>query len=137
MERSQSLGDARKEAVKEVHAAQEALELNLGIGPGHGRDGVHLGREGNYATGIDDVPQVLDLGNGQKTLLGVDAEAGIVEAPENLVEVIEMLLSGCTGDQDVVQIDEDALHIAQDPVHQPLKGLGRIFEAKRHSKEFE
>ena len=46
-----------------------------------------------------------------------------------------MLFQGLTGNQYIVKVDENPAHITEDPVHQALERLGRIFKPKRHPQE--
>ena len=48
-----------------------------------------------------------------------------------------MVFFVATCHQDVVQVDEKEIEPLENGVHQPLEGLCGIFEAKRHTEEFE
>ena len=124
-----------EEPVKKVNTAQETLQLHFGIGPGHGQDCLDLGWLRNNSGGVDNVAEVFDLAGSQGTLLPIDAEASLVEASEDFVKVNKVLVEGRAGDQNVVQVNKNSIHITQNTIHKPLKSLSAVFEAKRHPQK--
>ena len=38
--------------------------------------------------------------------------------------------------QNVVQVDENTVEVLADHVHEPLKGLGRVFKSEGHAQKF-
>ena len=46
-----------------------------------------------------------------------------------------MLLVVDAGNEDVIQVYKSTVQSPQGLVHQPLEGLGRVLEAKRHPQE--
>ena len=65
--------------------------------------------------------------------LGVQGMAQeLLQAVEQLLQVLSVLLQVPAEDDDVIEVDEGVWQVPQDPVHQPLKCLGCISQAKRH-----
>ena len=118
--------------MKEVHTTQEPLQLNLVGWARHRSDGIHLGWEGHNASRVHDVAEVRHLGLGQNTLLAVETEASGREATEDLMKIFQMLVHGGAGHQYIIEIHKNSRKTAQDPIHQALKCLRRVFKAKRH-----
>ena len=109
-----------------VDTTEETLQFNFICRARHRHDGVNPGREWLDAGGVHDVPQVRDGGRGKDALLPVETQSSLVQTAKNLSEVREMLLGGGAGHEDVVQVDEDAVKPAKDPVHQTLERLCRV-----------
>jgi len=47
-----------------------------------------------------------------------------------------VLFLGAAGDDVVVEVGEDEGQVAEEHVHEPLEGLGRVPDAKRHEQVF-
>ena len=54
---------------------------------------------------------------------------------KDLAENLKMLLGVGGGSQVVVQVHKDTGLVSKGVVHQPLEGLGGVFEAEGHTKE--
>ena len=78
------------------------------------------------------MPQELQLGDADDALLLVDADAVVAEAFEDLSEAVLVLSEGRAGDEDVVDVDEHALQVSKDVVHQALARLSCISQAEGH-----
>ena len=70
--------------------------------------------------------QISDLGHGENTLLAVQAEPSRRKTLKNVAEVGQVLRDVPAGNQNIIEIHEDALHAAEDLVHQALKCLRRV-----------
>ena len=99
-------------------------------------DGGNLFWQGCKAFGGYVIAKKIDVWHTKDALGIVDNKAIGFKAVEEPYQVFDMLLFCLTGDEDVVEVDEDAWYIMEDAVHQPLEVLGGIFEPKGHAREF-
>ena len=118
--------------MKEIDAAQKALELHFGGWAGHGRDGLDLDGKRDNTGGIHKVPKVFNLGSSKNTFFAVNAKAGGAQSVQDPAEIFHVLGHRAAGDKDVVQVHKDPVQIAQDPVHETLECLGGILEPEGH-----
>ena len=79
--------------------------------------------------------QKFHLGGVKDALLVVEDQAKLLQALQNLLEILLMLLCCLAGHQDVVQVDEGVGNAQQHLVHEPLEGLPSIAESKRHPEK--
>ena len=117
--------------MKKVYTTQETLELDLGRRSGHGRDGVDLGGQRHDTSGVHNVAEVFNLGDGKNALLAVDAQAGGVETAENFSKITKVLVQRMAGHQNAIEVHEDAIEVPENTVHKALKSLGGILKTKR------
>ena len=59
------------------------------------------------------------------------------QALEDELQMLCMLLAAGAGDENIVDVTETEVQTSQNLIHEPLKGLGSIPEAKRHPQKFE
>ena len=81
------------------------------------------------------MPEELEGLLAERALLLVDDEALLCEAAEQFAEMLTVLLGRAAGDEDVVEVHEHEGNVAQDGVHEALKCLGRVLQAKGHPQE--
>ena len=80
--------------------------------------------------------EVVGGGGGKSGFGSVDVETVGGEEGENLVKVAEVLLWGGAKNEDVVKVNKNERKGVKKGIHEVLKGLGGVAEAKRHEKEF-
>ena len=81
--------------------------------------------------------EVLHAGPGKLALGEADEEAVVSQEAENLAEMVEVGTAVRTGDQDVIQVDKTERETVEDPVHEPLEGLGGVPQTEGHPEELE
>ena len=123
--------------MKEVYTSQKTLKLHFVCRTWDGRDGINFGREWNNPRMVNDVAKVFDLRCSNDALLAIQGETGVAQTAKNATKILHVLLHVHTGHQNVIQVDEDPLHVAKDLVHQPLKRLSRVLQTKGHPKKLE
>ena len=73
--------------------------------------------KGSDAGGGNMIAKKFNSRLGKRAFLGVDKNAIGSEDGEDLVEVVEMLLEGGTGNENVIKIDKGEREILEDVVH--------------------
>ena len=71
----------------------------------------------------------------EDALFWVDDEPVLGEAREQYVKMVDVFSHVPVGHQDVVEVDKQERQVGEDCLHQPLKCLGCVLEAKRHAEE--
>ena len=88
-------------------------------------------------TGASDaVAEKIKAASPELALGDVYDEAVFLQPLEKKMKMLFVGLSVFAGHQDVINIDKGELQTPTDSAHQALKGLGCIFQAKWHVKEF-
>lgn len=75
----------------------------------------------------------IDFGDTKEAFLGAKDESVLLEPRKEGVKVVCMLFMTGTHNQDVIKIDKIAIEAPKNRVHQVLKGLSCIYEAKGHA----
>ena len=57
------------------------------------------------------------------------------ETTKNFPEILNVLREGAAGNQDVVKVHKYPIQTPKNSVHQALKSLSRVFEAKGHPQK--
>ena len=77
----------------------------------------------------------VDGGISEDTLFRVDDEPVLGEAGEQCAKMLHVFGHVPVGHQDIVEVDKQERQVGEDCLHQPLKCLGCVLEAKRHAEE--
>ena len=117
MQGCQRFRNVGKKPMEKVDAPEEALELHLVSRPGHGSDGLDLGRKRNDAGMIDNMPKIRHSRLCNDAFLPVEVEASVAQAGEDGTKVLEVLLPGGAGDEDVIEIDKNTIQTIKYSVH--------------------
>ena len=88
-------------------------------------------RERN-ATGTHKVAKIFHLRLAKHALLPVNGDPIGIKEAENLSLVEEMSLRVRACNEDIIQINEGAIHFPENAIHQTLKSLSSILETERH-----
>jgi hypothetical protein len=110
--------------------------LNDGLERGAGFDVCYSFREWLGAMGGDFVTQEGYLRDTENALGRVDEDSIFLELGEEGAQVQVVFLRGMAGNEDIIQVREAEGKVFEDVIHETLKGLGCIPEAKGHEREF-
>jgi len=113
-ERTEDSGGLRDETAVEVNETEETLQILEGGGGWKIEDGGDMGLEGGDTGGGKVVTQEVK----------VDAEAVGAEDGEKVAEMVGVISDGGTGDEDVIEVDENVGEVLKEVVHEALEGLG-------------
>ena len=83
------------------------------------------------------VAEVLHLILAKHALLTVNGDPIGIKEAKNLPQIVEMSLLIGACNEDVIQIDEGAIHFSENTVHQTLKSLSSILQTEWHPNELE
>ena len=127
-------GGVRDKTAIEFDEAKEVLKIFDGGGLGIVGNGLNMGGKGSDAGSGDMMTKKVNSRLGKRAFLVVDKNAIGSEDGKDLVEVVEVLLKGRTGNENVIKVDKGERKILENVVHQTLKGLSSITEAIGHVK---
>ena len=116
-ERAEDGCGMRNKTAVEIDEAKEALKVFDGGGLWIVGNGLNTGGKGSDAGGGNMMAKKVNSRLGKRAFLGVDKNAIGSEDGEDLVEVVEMLLEGGTGNENVIKIDKGKREILEDVVH--------------------
>ena len=94
-----------------IYIPEEPLEVDPCHRSRHGRDGCHFRSQGHNASGAHCVAQESDGVLAENSLFPVDRKPGAAETFEELTNMGSMRRQAWTGDQNVVQVDENELQV--------------------------
>ena len=98
---------------------------------------LQLGRKGPNPGCRDLLTQVLHGRLAEYAFGGVDRHAVVPELDQYFPQVLPVFNFVATGDENVVQVDENETEIPEYLVHQALKSLSAVLHAERHPQVFE
>ena len=107
----------RDKMVVEIDEAEETLEILDGGGLGIVSDGLDMGGKGGDSSSGDMVAEEVHRGLGKRAFFRIDENAIGSQDGEELVEVMEMLLKGGAGNEDIIEIDKSKRKILENVVH--------------------
>ncbi len=81
--------------------------------------------------------QKLQGGDAELAFFGIDYQAVLAEAEEQLPEVMLVLLHTSAADKNIVQVAEDFAQAGQHGVHVVLKSIASIPQSEGHPQIFE
>lgn len=86
---------------------------------------------------VNVVSEKIQFGDAEEALVGVDNDAMFGEAVENDAEVSEVLFRSVTGDQDIIDVCIGEWGTPENLVHESLKRLRCVPQAKGHPHKLE
>ena len=107
----------RNKTAIEVDEAEETLEILDGGGLRIVSDGLDMGGKGSDSSSGDMVAKEVHRGLGKRAFCRIDENAIGSQDGEELVEVMEMLLKGGAGNEDIIEIDKSKRKILENVVH--------------------
>ena len=135
MERGEDGHQMGHEAMIEVNAPQELLQLLLGGWARHANNGLHLGGKRDHASFGDSVAKELDGGRAEDALLLVDSEARLLEDSENVLQMLGVEFWRGARHQYIIKINTGKVDPAEETIHQALERLCRVFELEWHPQK--
>ena len=86
---------------------------------------------------VDVMSEKIQFSDTKEALIGVDNDAMCGETVENSSQVFEVLLGGGTGNEDIVDVCVGEGDTSENLVHESLKCLRCVPQAKGHTHELE
>ena len=120
-----------------IYHSEVPLELDFGGGLWDVDDALLLGGQRPNSRRGDFLPQVFHGSLAQDAFGGVYSHPVVSELDQHFPQVLLMFNFVATGNENVVQIDENETEIPEYLVHQALKSLRAVFHAERHPQVFE
>jgi hypothetical protein len=130
-------GNTRKERTIKIQHAQEPLQsFDIG-GWGVINDWLDMRGNGRKASRSDMMAKEINFCGAKNALVRIDVEAILREDRKDLLQMRKVTVRGVTENEEVIQVDEQERERMKKGVHESLKGLGSIHEAKWHEEKFE
>ena len=107
----------RDKPVVEIDEAKKALELFDGGGLRIVSDGLNMGGKGGDSSSGDMVAEKIHRCLSKRAFFRINENSVGSQDGEELVEVIEMLLKGGAGNEDIIEIDKSKRKILENVVH--------------------
>jgi hypothetical protein len=136
-EGGESAGNAREKTPVKIEHAEKFLQRFDIRGWGKIENGLNVGGDGGKTSRGQMVTKKVKSRDTEETLDKIETETSVLKDLKDLTKVRQVIGKGVAEDQMVVQVREHERKFAEQTVHETLKGLGTVAEAKRHVEEFE